>query len=318
MNHSMIADDMAVFARVVELNGFTAAARKLQVPKVRVSRSVAALEKALGARLLERTTRRIALTAAGKSILAHCQRVALEVEAARAALQPVTAGALLRVAIDQGFGRLLVAPLVPRFLESFPQITLRLINAEEVTGPDSFDVELRSDGRLLEGERAISLGKPPMILCAAPNYLAGKSLPQSPSDLARHALLWAASRSDGGLRLAKQGHEAGSGAVSVPGTPRLVAQDLAALHAAVAAGLGIGALPEFMCRQGLAMKRLVRVLPDWEVADQVELTAVSPADRAADPAVRSFVDYLGAHVVPALAGAPEAPVVAPVARKAAG
>lgn len=313
MNHSMIADDMAVFARVVELNGFTAAARKLQVPKVRVSRSVAALEKALGARLLERTTRRIALTAAGKSILAHCQRVALEVEAARAALQPVTQGALLRVAIDQGFGRLLVAPLVPRFLESFPQIQLRLINAEEVSGPESFDVELRSDGRLAEGERAATLGRPPMILCAAPNYLAGKSLPQAPSDLAQHALLWAASRSDGVLRLAK-----GGGTVVVPGAPRLVAQDLTALHGAVAAGLGIGALPEFMCRQGLAMKRLIRLLPDWEVADQVELTAVSPVDRAADPAVRSFVDYLGAHVVPALAGAPEAPVIAPAARKAAG
>ena len=133
MNHSMIADEMAVFARVVELNGFTAAARKLQVPKVRVSRAVAALERALGARLLERTTRRISLTTAGRSILAHCQRVALEVEAARAALQPVAEGVQLRVAIDQGFGRLLVAPLVPRFLERFPQVTLRLINAEEVT-----------------------------------------------------------------------------------------------------------------------------------------------------------------------------------------
>lgn len=309
----MIADDMAVFARVVELNGFTAAARKLEVPKVRVSRSVAALEKALGARLLERTTRRIALTTAGRSILAHCQRVALEVEAARAALQPVAEGALLRVAIDQGFGRLLVAPLVSRFLESFPQIQLRLINAEEISGPDSFDVELRSDGRLAEGERAVTLGRPPMILCAAPNYLAGKSLPQTPADLAQHALLWAASRSDGVLRLAK-----GGGTVTVPGAPRLVAQDLTALHGAVAAGLGIGALPEFMCRQGLAMKRLVRLLPDWEVADQVELTAVSPVDRAAAPAVRSFVDYLGAHVVPALAGAPEVSVVASGARKAAG
>lgn len=318
MNQPMIADDMAVFARVVELNGFTAAARKLQVPKVRVSRSVAALEKALGARLLERTTRRISLTTAGRSILAHCQRVALEMEAARAALQPVAEGSLLRVAIDPGFGRLLVAPLVPRFLESFPQITLRLINADEISGPESFDVELRSDGRLAEGERAMSLGQPPMILCAAPNYLAGKGLPQSPSDLAQHALLWAASRPDGVLRLAKGGGAVGGGTVNVPGTPRLVAQDLTALHGAVAAGLGIGALPEFMCRQGLAMKRLVRLLPDWEIADRVELTAVSPVDRAADPAVRSFVDYLSAHVVPALAGAPEAPVVAPAARKAAG
>lgn len=302
---------MAVFARVVELNGFTAAARKLQVPKVRVSRSVAALERALGARLLERTTRRIALTNAGRSILAHCQRVALEMEAARAALQPVPEGSSLRVAIDQGFGRLLVAPLVPRFLESFPQIALRLINADEVADGAPFDIELRSDGRLAEGEVAVPLGKPPMILCAAPNYLAGKTLPQSPSDLAQHALLWAGAGQDGALRLAK-----GGGAVPVPGTPRLVAQDLTALHAAVAAGLGIGALPEFLCRNGLAMKRLVRLLPDWEVAGQPELTAVSPADRAPDPAVRSFVEFLGAHVVPALAGTVEP--AAATARKAAG
>ena len=314
MNHSMIADEMAVFARVVEMNGFTAAARRLGVPKVRVSRAVASLEKALGARLLERTTRRISLTAAGRSILAHCQRVALEVEAARAALQPVPEGAQLRVAIDQGFGRLLVAPLVPRFLERFPQVTLRLINAEDVVGGAAFDVELRADGRVADGEVASSLGTPPMILCAAPNYLAGKTQPQSPSQLAQHALLWAGARADTPLRLAKDG-----GAVTVPGTPRLVAQDLTALHAAVAAGLGIGALPEFMCRNGLAMKRLVRVLPDWEVADPVELTAVCPADRAAEPAVRSFVEFLAANVVPALAGAPEAVQQAPAAaRKAAG
>lgn len=305
---------MAVFARVVEHNGFTAAARKLGVPKVRVSRSVAALERALGARLLERTTRRIALTIAGKAILAHCQRVALEVEAARSALQPVAEGSTLRVAIDQGFGRLLVAPLVPRFLESFPQIQLRIINAEDIHSQEDFDVELRSDGRLAEGEVATSLGKPPMILCAAPSYLAGKPLPQSPSELAQHALLWAASRPDGLLRLAK----ASGGSVTVPGAPRLVAQDLSALHGAVAAGLGIGALPEFLCRNGLAMKRLVRLLPDWEVADRVELTAVTPGERAGDPAVRSFIDYLRAHVVPALAGAPEQSATTPAARKVAG
>lgn len=300
MNHSMIADEMAVFARVVEHNGFTAAARKLDVPKVRVSRAVAALERALGARLLERTTRRIALTHAGHSILAHCQRVALEVEAARAALQPVAAGAQLRVAIDQGYGRLLVAPLVPRFLERFPQVALRLINAEDVAGGSAFDVELRSDGRTAQGEVTHKLGSPPMILCAAPAYLAGKPTPQAPSDLAQHALLWAGASAEATLKLAKNG-----GTVTVPGTPRLVAQDLTALHAAVAAGLGIGALPEFLCRNGLAMKRLVRLLPDWEVADAVTLTAVSPADRAADPAVRSFVEFLAANIVPALAGAPE-------------
>jgi DNA-binding transcriptional LysR family regulator len=140
-----------------------------------------------------------------------------------------------------------------------------------------------------------------MILCAAPQYLAGKTVPESPSELGHHALLWAGTGTDTPLWLAKDG-----GSVQVPGTPRLVAQDLSALHAAVAAGLGIGALPEFMCRNGLAMKRLVRLLPEWQVAGAVELTAVAPASRAQSPEVRSFVDFLAANVVPALAGAPEA------------
>ena len=132
--------------------------------------------------------------------------MALEVEAARAALQPVAEGSQLRVAIDQGFGRLLVAPLVPRFLERFPQVTLRLINADEQTDGAAFDVELRSDGRVAEGEVASILGTPPMILCATPTYLAGKTLPQSPSELApaRHAV-GAAPAPSAVLRLAKDG-----------------------------------------------------------------------------------------------------------------
>ncbi|MEN9705917.1 MAG: hypothetical protein RLZZ393_1796 [Pseudomonadota bacterium] len=301
MAHSMIADDMAIFAKVVEMNGFTAASRVLGVPKVRVSRSVAQLERALGVRLLERTTRRIALTVAGRSILVHCQRVALEAEAARVALIPVAAGAVLRVSVDQAYGRLLVAPLVPRFLERFPDVTLRLVNAGEDGEAGVFDLELRSDGRLAEGEVASSLGTPPMVLCAAPTYLAARAVPQLPSDLGAHALLWSTTEASPSLRLSKDG-----GSVSIPCTPRLTSEDPQALHSAVAAGLGIGVLPEFLCRNGLAMKRLVRVLPDWQVADKVELTAVSPADRAGEPAVRTFVEFLAANIVPVLAGAPAA------------
>ena len=297
MTHSMIADDMVIFAKVVEMNGFTAAARVLGVPKVRISRSVAQLERELGVRLLERTTRRIALTAPGRSILAHCQRVALEAEAARAALLPVASGASLRVSVDQAYGRLLVAPLVPRFLERFPQVALRLVNAGEEGEAGGYDVELRSDGRLAEGEVASSLGTPPMILCAAPAYLTGKTLPQTPSELGAHALLWSTTESAPQLRLSKDG-----GTVAIPCTPLLTSADPQALHAAVAAGLGIGVLPEFLCRNGLAMRRLVQVLPDWQVADKVELQAVSPAHRAGEPAVRSFVDFLAANIVPVLAG----------------
>ena len=297
MAHSMIADDMAIFAKVVELNGFTAAARALEVPKVRISRSVAQLERKLGARLLERTTRRIALTEPGRAILGHCQRVALESEAARAALMPIGAGATLRVSVAQGYGRLLVAPLVPRFLERFPQVTLRLVTAGDEAERDGFDVELRSDGRVAPGEVASPLGSPPMILCCAPAYLTDRPSPQLPSDLGAHALLWTTAEASPALRLSKDG-----GTVSIPCSPRLTAEDPAALHAAVAAGLGIGVLPEFLCRNGLAMRRLVRVLPDWSVTDRVELQAVSPTARAAEPAVRSFVEFLAANIVPVLAG----------------
>ena len=296
MTQSGIADDLVIFAKVVELNGFTAAARVLGVPKVRVSRSVAALEQELGARLLERTTRRIALTDAGRAVLAHGQRIALEAESARTALLPLAAGAALRVSVDQGYGRLLVAPLIPRFLERFPEVALRLVTAgDELSG--GFDVEVRSDGRLSEGEVSSSLGSPPMILCAAPAYFADKSPPQSPSELGAHALLWSTREANPALRLSKDG-----GVVAVPCVPRLTSEDPAALHAAVAAGLGIGVLPEFLCRNGLAMRRLVPVLPGWEVADTVDLQAVSPAERAESPAVRRFVDFLGAHIVPVLAG----------------
>ena len=116
MAYSLIADDMAVFARVVEAKGFTAAARVLQVPKVTVSRAVARLERAVGHRLLERTTRRVGLTPSGKAVLEHCQQVLIAMEGARAALAGPSVDAQLRVGLDSAYGRLLVAPLVPRLL----------------------------------------------------------------------------------------------------------------------------------------------------------------------------------------------------------
>jgi DNA-binding transcriptional LysR family regulator len=206
-------------------------------------------------RLLERTTRRISLTSAGRSILSHCQRVALEVEAARAALQPVSNGAQLLVAIDQSFGRLLVAPLVPRFLERFPQVTLRVINVEEVAEGAPFDVELRSDGRKADGEVVSSLGTPPMIR-APRRYLAGVDS-QTPSELGQHSVLWAAVARQPTCDLQRWRCRCGAR------TPRLVAQDSLRRMRPWPPALN-GALPEFMCRNGLAMKRLV-LLPDWEV-----------------------------------------------------
>src|SRR6185312_10849755 len=128
MNAIWAPAHLAVLAKVVDLNGFSAAARALGVPKAAVSRAVADLEKALGVRVLERTTRRIALTPAGKLIYPHAKRVVDETDAARsviAKLQGPIEGPL-RVVADPTYGRVLLTPLVPRFLESFPDVPLEV------------------------------------------------------------------------------------------------------------------------------------------------------------------------------------------------
>src|SRR5258706_12912620 len=118
-----LASEMAVFARVVDLGSFTAAARALGVPKVAVSRSIKSLEKRLGTALLTRTTRRIALTNSGQALLSFSRRIVMETDAARASMAPLaSARKSVRVLADPAYGRLLLSPLLPRFLESFAEV----------------------------------------------------------------------------------------------------------------------------------------------------------------------------------------------------
>src|SRR5476649_1682616 len=122
-----LASEMAAFAHVAELKSFTAAARALGVPKVAVSRAIVSLERRLGARLLTRTTRRVALTNAGLLLRPHCQRLVAEVDAVRTRFAPaVDTARHLRLMVDSGYGRLLVTPLVPRFLEHYGDFQLQV------------------------------------------------------------------------------------------------------------------------------------------------------------------------------------------------
>src|SRR5580700_106840 len=127
-----VPSEMAAFAQVSELKSFTAAARALGVPKVAVSRAIVSLEKRLGARLLVRTTRHVSLTPAGALLRPHCARLLEEVEAVRARFTALPGGVKrLRVLTDAGYGRLIVAPLVPRFLEHYEgfELTVALSDA---------------------------------------------------------------------------------------------------------------------------------------------------------------------------------------------
>ncbi len=288
---------LATLAKIVELNGFSAAARALGVPKAAVSRAITDLEKALGVKVLNRTTRRLSLTEAGKLIYPHAQRLADESDAARTQIgrwfAPPTGP--LRVAADPTYGRILLAPLVPRFMESFPDIPLE-VNLQSGIDRES-DVAIRTGTGEESGLAHRLLGSPPAILCATPAYLQRRGTPVKPDDLRSHDLL--TPEGEGPEFRMTLVHGAMRAEIRV--TSRLAVNDPAVLHAATAAGLGIGVLPEFLCRQGLATGRLKLLLSDWELPQIMPLYAVYPATQGADTRVQRFVDFLAANVVPALA-----------------
>jgi DNA-binding transcriptional LysR family regulator len=292
-----LPSELAAFARVAELASFTATARALGVPKVAVSRAVQSLEARLGMPLLERTTRRVTLTDAGRALLPTARRIAEAADEARVLMQPMAPGrAGLRVLADPAYGRLLLAPLLPRFLESFPAIPLEVemaVALPEEPG-ERWDLLIQNGPPRKAGLVGTRLGSPPVILVATPAYLAEHKAPAQPAGLAAHAVL-VTGQAITQLRLHK-----GTQQVLVPLTPRLVVTDPAVVHAATASGAGIGVLPEFLCRQGLAMGKLVRVLPDWQVGDLLELHAVTDLRRAALPSVKALVGFFVANMVPVL------------------
>src|SRR5579862_218733 len=160
---------LAVLAKVVDLNGFSAAARALGVPKAAVSRAIADLESGLGVRVLERTTRRIGLTAAGRLLYPHAKRVVEESDAARAAIAKLHSPAAgpLRVVADPTYGRVLLTPLVPRFLEAFPDLPLEVAMDASSTAQD-WDVAIRTRASDESDMNFRLLGAPPALLCATP------------------------------------------------------------------------------------------------------------------------------------------------------
>jgi DNA-binding transcriptional LysR family regulator len=314
MNLIWTPAQLAMLAKVVDLNGFSAAARALGVPKAAVSRAVADLEKTLGVRVLERTTRRIALTPAGRLLYPHARRVGEESDAARSAIARLQSpeGRPLRVVADPTYGRVLLAPLVPRFLESFAHVPLEVTLDAHQLAEGAWDVAIRTHPPADEAIARRLLGAPPALLCATPQYLQQRGTPERPDELRTHDLLTpdASERAEFRLHLSR-----GAQRAEVPLAPKLAVDDPAVLHAATAAGLGIGLLPEFLCRQGLATSRLKAVLPEWNVPPAAALYALYPLSLESDARVQQFVDFLAANIVPALAPPATGRATAPAPRE---
>jgi DNA-binding transcriptional LysR family regulator len=302
-----LASEMAAFAHVAELGSFTAAARALGVPKVAVSRAIASLERRLGNRLLTRTTRRVSLTPAGMLLQPHCRRLLQEVETVRSRFTPSTTPQPVRVLVDAGYGRLLITPLVPRFLEHFTNIELQVsLTDTHPIGPDEeWDVFICNNPEPLPRLMHTALGSPPLLLCATPAYLVKHGRPRAPGDLNAHTVLRAvdltqptsADTPESQALHLRHGYEEHL----IRLRPVLQVSDPALVHSSMAASLGIGVLPEFLCRQGLAAGKIERILPDWSVIPPLELAAVYAESNAASAAIRQFIEFLLANMVPILA-----------------
>lgn len=285
---------LKVFRAVCELGSFSGAARKLRLSNAAVSKNVRELEDELGARLLERTTRRVSMTEAGEAYWRRASAILDELQALDAATKDH--GGLprgtLRVAAPMSLGIAQVAAMVGAFLVEQPELHIELEMNDryvDLVG-EGFDVALRggalSDSSLV-ARRLCALER---TLCAAPAYLQRHGRPRRPEDLARHrCLVYSLAKAPTRWTLQRKARRA---RLDIQG-PLSVNSSLA-LVAAASAGAGIALLPAVTAREALAAGQLEAVLPDWSAEPQ-SLFAVYPRHHQVSQRVRLFVDFLAAR-----------------------
>jgi DNA-binding transcriptional LysR family regulator len=282
---------VAVFVRVVEEQGFTAAAKALGLPKSSVSRGVGLLEAELGVRLLQRSTRRVSLTEAGGAFYERASRGLAGVEEAAAAVADMQ-GALrgpirMTAPVDAG-ERLLAMPLA-RFVRRHPKVHVELVLTGRVVDlvEEGFDLALRA-GLLRDGSLgARKLGESEGGVFASPRYLAKRGTPAQVEDLARHrCVLFRPTR---GRAIWALAGPAGEERVEVSGP--LGADDLSFVRRSLLAGVGLGLLPAFVCAHDVERGRLERVLPAYR-AFSAPLHLVYPSARYVPRRVTVLRDFL--------------------------
>ncbi|TPG45760.1 LysR family transcriptional regulator [Roseomonas nepalensis] len=281
--------NVAVLVEAVGAGSLAAAARRLRITPMLASRRLAELEEEVGARLMHRTTRSLSLTAEGEAFLPHAQAL-LEAEVqARAAVRPAASGlsGTLRLTASVPFGRKVVAPLVPAFLQDHPALQVDLLLSDSIVDIVAQGLDLAIRIALLRENTLVArrLADNPRGLYAAPAYLAEHGAPATPADLARHRCLVLTGTSHwtflAGARTVRQ-------RVSGPFT----ASSVEALHEACLGGLGIAMLSEWDVREEVAVGHLLPVRMPAAAPEALAIWAVYPTARLVPPKVRLFIAAL--------------------------
>lgn len=288
---------MKLFAEVVDSGSFSAAGRRFGLAASSVSRQVGSLEDSLGARLLNRSTRKLSLTQAGRMYYESVRQILADIEDANRSVTHLeaTPRGILRVNGPMVFGRLHIAPHLPEFLERFPEIDIDLTLTDHFVDviEEGADVVVRVGGLSDSSLFARRLAPNRRVLCASPDYLDRHGRPSSSEELTQHPCLVYKLQSTTGTWHICCGESGQLQEVRVNG--RLVANNAEALHAGVLGGVGIALLPIWLVGDDIQSGRLERVLPTLEAdltPDETAIHAIYPHKRLLSAKVRAFVDFL--------------------------
>ena len=303
MQHDL--NDLYYFAMVVDHGGFAAAERALGIPKSRLSRRISQLETDLGVRLLQRSTRRFAVTDVGMSVHRHAQTMLAEAQAAREVVDRLSAEprGVVRVSVPVAVAQMQLPKILPAFLDKYPKVRLQLhVNNRRVDIiNEGYDVALRVRAKLDDDGSLVmrSFGQIQELLVASPKYLDRAGRPKTPEGLAEHVTL-SISEDDARQRWDLHGPEGEVRRIELQ--PRVTGFDFPMMQAMARDGIGITLLPETVCADAVRRGDLEVVLPDWRLPQGIA-HAVFASRRGLLPAVRVFIDFLAEKLPPLMEAA---------------
>ncbi len=289
---------MRVFAQVVEAKSFSAAADKLGMSTSVASRHVSALEHSLSVKLLNRSTRKLSLTEAGALFYEHCAKIVQEAQLAEERVTQTQAepAGLVRVTAVPAFAVRHVLPVLTEFYQQYPKVQVKLFcsNRPLDLGVEGFDLGIRvsfnPDPNLVARKLAANRG----MLCASPAYIKRHGMPRRIEDLSKHECVLFPPLAPKGIWTLRRHRQK----YSVPVTGVFETDEMDAVRAAVAAGIGIGILPLYIAGEALQQGQLVPLLREFQVVPESAIYLVYLPNRTISSRVRALIDFLAERFAP--------------------
>jgi DNA-binding transcriptional LysR family regulator len=284
---------LRIFEKVASMGSFSAAARALGLPKSSVSRAISLLEADLGTRLLQRTSRAVALTESGVALRDRCSDILARVEETVNYISGLagTPRGRLRISAGIGFGINVLSELLPEFIARYPDVDVSLdLSSRPVDLVSSgVDVAIRM-GPITDSEMVANrLGTLRRYVCVAPSYIARKGAPLTIAELRDHDAIEMPGADGRPRSWTFAGRHGESN--SVEPSLRISVNEALTVHRLVLNGAGIGVLSAYLCGPDIAAGRLVHLFPEWQLPS-VDVSVLFPSNRELSPVVRAFVDFI--------------------------